>query len=29
MYLEDAMKDVAEDNLRICLFRIGEMFAKS
>jgi 8-oxo-dGTP pyrophosphatase MutT (NUDIX family) len=29
MYLEDAMKDVVEDNLRICLFRIGEMFAKS
>ena len=29
MYLEDAMKDVVEDNLRICLLRIGEMFTKS
>src|SRR5207253_1868164 len=28
LHLEDAMKNVAEDNLRICLLRIAEMLTK-
>jgi hypothetical protein len=26
LHLEEAVNNVAEDNLRICLLRIGEMF---
>ena len=28
LHLEDAMKNVAEDNLRICLLRIAEMLTE-